>query len=99
MVLQLFLPWWSILLAAGLVGATILRTGFQSFLSGFLGTAIVWWSYAWMIDIKNQSILSTRIAALFNVGNPALLILVSGLIAGVVGGLAAVCGNELKKLW
>jgi len=96
--LQLFLPWWSILIAAALVGAIVSLPGIQLFVCGFVGTAAVWWGYAWMIDVKNQSILSSRIADLFNLGSPHLLILIGGALAGLVGGLAATSGGEIRKL-
>jgi len=98
LLLQLFLPWWSIVIAAALVGIIFSLAGIQSFLSGFLGIALVWWIYAWVIDVKNQSILSERIAELFHLGSPALLIIICGLIAGLVGGFAALSGSETKKL-
>ncbi|HXH17844.1 MAG TPA: hypothetical protein VNJ07_02085, partial [Chitinophagales bacterium] len=92
LLLQLLLPWWIIVAAAALAGAIFSIGGFRSFVSGFLGTAVVWWGYAWMIDVKNQSLLSARIAELFHLGNPALLIFVCGLLAGIVGGFASVSG-------
>ncbi len=99
LLLQWFMPWWSIVIAAALIGVMFSLSGFHSFLSGFFGTAIVWWGYAWMIDAKNQSLLSTRIAELFQLGSPMLLIFICGIVAGLVGGLAAVSGSEIKKLF
>ena len=98
LLMQLFLPWWSLLIAAAIVGAAFSLSGFLSFLGGFLGTAIVWWGYAWMIDMKNQAMLSSRIAELFNAGSPAVLILFCGMTAGVVGGFAALSGSEVRKI-
>ena len=99
LMLQLFLPWWSIVIAAALVAISFSQSTFRSFIAGFFGTAIVWWGYASMIDVKTQSVLSSKIAELFHAGSPVILILISGLIAGVVGGLAAMSGNELKKMF
>lgn len=98
LLLQLFLPWWSVVIAAVLVGAAIPQGGFQSFAGGFFGTAIVWWVYAWMIDMRNQSILSGKIAVLFHLGSPLALILACGLIAGLAGGLAGLTGSEARKM-
>jgi len=98
LLLQLFLPWWSIVIAAALVGMAIPLARFQSFISGFLGIAAVWWVYACIIDVRNQSILSGKIAEIFHLGSPALLILACGLLAGMVGGFAALTGSEARKL-
>ncbi len=98
LLLQLFLPWWSVVIAAALVGTAIQLGRFQSFAGGFLGTAIVWWVYAWIIDMRNQSILSGKIAELFHLGSPLALILVCGLVAGLAGGLAGLTGSEARKM-
>lgn len=98
LLLQLFLPWWSIVIAAALGGTVFSLGSLKSFFCGFLGTAIVWWMYAWIIDLKNQSILSAKIAELFNMGTSAMLILFCGMLAGIVGGLAALSGSEAKKI-
>jgi len=85
--------------AAFIAGAAFSLNGFPSFLSGLLGTAIVWWIYAFIIDMRTESILSVRIAELFLIGSPALLILAGGLVAGILGGFAAVSGWAFRKLF
>ena len=96
--LQFALPWWSLALAAFFIGIAIKQSAFLAFLSGLLGTASVWWAYAWIIDERTASFLSQKIALLLQIGSPVALVFVGGVLAGVVGGFAAMSGGELRKL-
>ena len=95
----LFLPWWSIAIIAFLV-ALFLRTSIKSgFLAGFLGVFLLWAAVSFWIDIKNESVLSYKIAQLFSLGgSTALLILITSLIGGLVGGFAAMAGSSLHPV-
>lgn len=95
--LQTVMPWWSLILGAFAIGMVVSLPGFQAFFSGLLGTALVWWLYAWIIDVQTDSILSNKIAEVFKVGSPAVLILLGGVLAGIVGGFAAASGTTFRK--
>ena len=92
----LYLPWWGFALAACLVGAILpQRPGF-TFLAGFLALFILWGGLAFFIDEANNSILSAKIAQILPLnGSPFLLILVTGFVAALVGGGAALTGCYL----
>ena len=97
-VIDLYLPWWGIAIAAFAVAALIHQRSGVAFLSGFLGVFLLWAILAWWIDVKNQGILSKRIAEVFPLGGSTfLLILVTALVGGLVGGLAALSGSYLRK--
>jgi len=95
----LYLPWWGIAIAALVVSASIpQRPGF-SFVSGFLGIFLLWELLAWWIDFKNDSILSQKVAALFNLGHSAvLMIFVTSLVGALVGGLSALTGSYFRRI-
>lgn len=93
----LFLPWWSIALVAFGVGFLIPQGVGRSFVSGFLGVFLLWCLLALWIDLKNESILSHKIAQLFPLGGSSvLLILVTALVGGLVGGFAAMSGASIR---
>ena len=95
----MFLPWWSIAIVAFLVPLLIPQKGGAGFLSGFLGIFLLWGLLALWIDVKNQGILSKRIALLLPLGGSSvLLILVTALAGALVGGLAALSGSSLRGL-
>ncbi|MEI9945237.1 MAG: hypothetical protein WDN26_13605 [Chitinophagaceae bacterium] len=93
----LYLPWWSIAVAAFIVALLVRQRAGRSFLSGFLGVFILWGALAFWIDIKNAGILSKKIASLLPLGGSAiLLILVTALVGALVAGFAAMSGSYLR---
>ncbi len=98
LVTGIFLPWWVISLAAALVGVLIPQRPIMAFLSGFVALFLLWGLMAWGIDSANGSILSQRIAQILPLdGSPFLLILVTGFVGALVGGMAALTGSYLKR--
>ncbi len=93
----LYLPWWSIAPIAFLV-ALLLGLGVgRGFLAGFLGVFLLWAVLALWVDIKNNSVLSNKMAQLFPLGGSSiLLILVTALVGALVGGFAAMAGGSLR---
>jgi hypothetical protein len=96
---ELFLPWWSVVIAAFLVNLWMPSKGFIDFLSGFLGVGLLWLIYAWLIDAETSSVLSSRIAQLFSLPNASFMIAVSGLVGGLVGGFAALSGSQFRRIF
>lgn len=93
----LWLPWWSLVLAAFIAGWLIPQTALRSYLSSFLGLFLLWAGLAYWINSGNDSILSERVAGLFPGPDTALfMVILSGLIAGIVGGFAALTGHYLR---
>jgi hypothetical protein len=93
----LYFPWWVIAIVAFLVAILIHQNAGKALLSGFLGIFLLWGALALWINIKNEGILAAKIASLLPLGGSAIvLILVTGFIGGLVGGLAALSGTYLR---
>lgn len=93
----LFLPWWTIALAAFVVSALIPLKPLQAFFAGFLAIFLLWGGLAFGIDQLNNSILSEKIAAILPLGGSVIaLILVTAFVGALVGGGAAITGSFLK---
>ena len=90
---QYFIPWWGLFITAGIVGAIIPTKGLTTFLAGFIAIAGLWFVQVYLIDAANESLLSTKIAAIFTLSSPMQLMLVSALIGGICGGFAALTGK------
>lgn len=97
--LELFLPWWSVIIAAFLVNLWLPIKGAIDFMGGFLGVGLLWFVYAWLIDSNSASILSDRIAELFSLPNGSFMIALSGLVGGIVGGFAALSGSQFRRIF
>ena len=94
---SLFLPWWGIAIAALLVAAIVHQKAGKAFVSGLLGVFLLWAGLAWWIDMKNNSVLSHKVASVLPLGgNTLLIIVVTGLVGGLVAGFAALSGSYLR---
>ena len=93
------LPWWSIAVAAFLVSMFIQQKPGRSFFSGFIALLLLWGGLAWFIDVRNEHILSSKMAEILPLqGKYILLILVTAIIGALVAGLAALSGSLIRSL-
>ena len=97
--LGLYLPWWSIAIAAFVITALIHQRPGVSLLAGFAAIFLLWLILAAVIDMRNQHILSRKLASLLPLGgNSFLLMLITALVGGLVAALAALSGSYLRRL-
>jgi hypothetical protein len=95
----IFLPWWSIAIVAFLVALLLPQSLARSFLAGFSGIFFLWALVALWIDLKNESVLSVKIAELFPLqGSTMLLIFITALVGALVAGFAAMSGSSIRLL-
>jgi hypothetical protein len=94
----MFLPWWSVALAGGVVGIFLLQKPWLAFLSGFTSIFIGWIVLAGWISVQNGHILAKRVSEIiFQHEQPLLLVLVSALIGAIIGGLSMMSGVLIRK--
>lgn len=91
--LNLFLPWWSIAIPGLIFGYLLNEKPAASFGWGFLALFLLWGGHALYIHFANDGILSSRIAEMLSVGSPLLVVLITGILGGLVSGLAALTGS------
>ena len=69
----------------------------MAFAAAFLAMLLLWSGLAWWINVNNENILSLKIAELLGIGNNTfLLVLITGLLGGLIAGLAAMSGSFLR---
>ena len=94
----LYTDWWTLALCALLVAALIHQKPWKAWLSAFIGIFLLWAILSWWIDVRNESILSKKIATLIPLdGSTFLLITCTAFIGALVGGFAALTGSYLRK--
>ena len=99
-ILSQFLPWWSVMVAAIITGYAIGLKGGYIFTIPFLAIALLWMVHAFWLGNVNDFILAKKIAVLLPLqGSPYLLILVTGVIGGIAGGVAGVFGKQCTLLF
>lgn len=92
-----FLPWW-FMAVVGFVAAYFFgKKPGKAFLSGFLAVFFAWSLLALFKSIPNDNILATRVAHLMQLPNWILLLIVTGITGGLVGGMAALSGALTRK--
>jgi len=95
---QKFLPWWSIAAAAFLINVILHTKAYSSFASGFLGIAVLWFIVALILDQNTNSILTKKIAQLFMLNEPILLVFVTSILGGIVGGFSGLTGSFFRSM-
>jgi len=94
----LWFGWWVIAIAAFIIALLVHQKAGKAFLSGAIGVFLLWGILAWWIDMKNEHILSKKIAAVLPLGGSSfLLIFVTALIGGLVAGFGAMSGSYLRN--
>ena len=98
-VLGIYMPWWSLALAAFFIPLFIdLKPGF-AFLAGFIALFLLWGLMSSIISSNNQQVLAHKISRLIlSTDSPGLLIFVTALLGSIVAGFASLSGNLLRKI-
>lgn len=93
LLVQLVLPWWSIALVCLIGGFALGRGGASTFGAGFLAVAAGWALAATMPWLLTGSALAERVAGLLKLpGGSLVLLILTGVVGGLVGGLATLTG-------
>jgi len=96
--LCIFLPWWSIAIACFVVALCIPQKNGLSFIAGFIALFLLWYGLSFWMSFQNGHILANRISKLIlQQENSFLLVLITALIGGIVGGFAALSGSLFRK--
>lgn len=99
LIVQLFLPWWSMAVTSFLVGIWLYESPIKSFLYGTIAMALLWSVYAMMLSSGNGGIMNAAIAKMLGGKiSGTQLIYATGLIGGLVSGMAAMTGSFLKQI-
>jgi hypothetical protein len=98
MLLLEHLPWWWCGVIAFVVALGLQLKPGIAFVMGLLGVALAWGMMAEWIDVQNNSILSTKIGALFGGVSTFVVILITTALGGLVGGFGGMTGGALSTL-
>ena len=96
---QYILPWWGVMLGAALATMLVYNKGLSAFFAGFIGLGALWFYLAFSIDTANQSLLSSKVAALFSLASGFQMVLATALLGAIIGGVSALTGNYFSALF
>ena len=96
--LCLFLPWWSIAIAAFIVAVLIPQKPGKAFITAFSALLLLWGSLSFWMSYHNDHILAHKVSQLIlKMDNPIVLVLATALIGAMVAGFAALAGSYIRK--
>jgi len=98
-IVSFYAPWWFGAIISGLVALIIYSSGISAFISGLIGVGIIWFGYAFYLDFSSDAYFSGKIIELFPFDDPIILIVLSGLIGGLIGGFGALAGHTFRGLF
>lgn len=97
--LGLYFPWWSLTIASFFVALIAGHKLGISMLAGFLSVLLLWGIMSFAISVGNDHILAHRMSmVILKKDNPIMLVLMTALIGGVLGGVSAWSGAALRGL-
>jgi len=95
--LQMFLPWWVIIIISFATCGLIGKTGKISFWQPFLAIALLWTGMALYQSFPNHNVLATRVAEMLGVKLWYIVLLITALIGGLTAGICGYCGYHFRK--
>lgn len=102
LILQFFLPWWVIGLAAFLLAAWKAKSTLQAFSSGFFALFILWTGMCLIHSIPNQHLLAGRVGQMLGLPDQSftwtIVLLITSILGGLAAGFSALAGFLCRKL-
>jgi hypothetical protein len=99
LILHFFLPWWICALVAFLAAFWQAKSAGQAFAVGAAALTLLWGFAASYWHFASQGILSDKVAGMLHLPNGVALMVVVAIIAGLVGGNAALSGFLVRGLF
>ena len=93
-----FSPWWILFIILGVSGWFSVNTK-DAILSGFGVAGISWGIKLGIGYLSGGAILFNRVTEMMNLGSSFGLIMVSLILAGILGVLSSLSGNHLKSIF
>lgn len=94
-----YLPWWSVLVVAGVVSFAIGGKGSHAFFSSLLAVGVLWMVMNYMLYVQDGGFLADKVSQMMQVNNAYLLIVLSGLITGLCAGFGGLSGQALRSIF
>jgi len=94
-----YLPHWGTMLSIGVLAALIGGKGSMAFFSAALAVGAVWFFVPLWITVRTNSDLTEKMAAIMGHTDDLALFGITSLLGFLSGGLSALTGNRLRKIF
>jgi len=95
--LQMFLPWWIVVVISFATCGIIGKTGKIALWSPFFAILLLWTGMALFKSMPNNHILAGRVAQMFGVQAWWLILVLTSLLGGFVSAISGYCGYHFRK--
>jgi hypothetical protein len=99
LVLHLLTPyWWWVMVVPFAFGAAFGGSGWKAFRTGFVSAGALWAAAAVWFYLTGAQVITARMAAMFKLGGPALLLAAAALVGAVAAGVSGCAGFAVRSL-
>jgi len=91
--------WWGVMLFPFAYGAGLAKTGGKAIRTGLLSAGILWLGASLYFYFSGSGIIASRMAGMFGLGRPGLMIAATALVAAVAAGLSGYAGYAVGVLF
>ncbi len=95
--LQLFLPWWIIVVISFATCGLIGKTAKISLWSPFLAILLLWGGMAFYKSLPNEHLLAGKIAIVFGLSAWWHILIATSLVGAFIAAVAGFCGYQFRK--
>lgn len=92
-----YLPWWVIPIVVSLISYFQNSTAFKSFLIALLTTSMIWFLLTVIKDSSHVNKVALLTGEILLGLSPSAIYVITGLILGLVSGLAALVGGRIRQ--
>jgi hypothetical protein len=97
-VLQLFAPWWIVVLISFVTCAMLAKTGKTALWHPFLAIVLLWLGMALFKSIPNDNLLANRVGEMLMVKSWLPILFLTGILGGFVAAISGFCGYHFRRL-
>jgi hypothetical protein len=98
LILQAATPyWWWVMVVPLVVAFASPGSGWGAFRMGLIGAGAVWLLASLVLFLTQSQIIAVRIASMMNLGSGWVLVLLTGVIGMLAGGVAGATGEALRS--
>lgn len=89
--------WWWIMLVPFLYSLLLSKSVWQGFRTGAVSAGLIWSGMSAFMYLSGSKIIAARVTLMFGLNISWTMVLVTTLVAAVLGGLAGLTGSMFKK--
>ena len=97
---QLFLPWWTMVVVAGIAGFLFsFEKSKKSFFTAFFAIFLSWSALAFFADTINEGVFSAKMSSVLGNMTKPTLIFLPAVLGGILAGFASMTANLFKNMF